>query len=278
MIGGMQPTSPHPAPEPATPAQATAPDWLHPHFDDADDVLAWMTTRQGGASSAPWLSMNLGTHVGDDPRQVGENRQRLSATLGLPVLFLDQVHGVQVHAARREDLARPAPVADAAWTADRGLGLAVQVADCLPVLFSLSSRSSSVPPAVAAAHAGWRGLCAGVIEATLAALCRGTGGAASEVQVWLGPCIGPRHFEVGTEVRDAFLQMQSAADAAFVPAQRPGKWLADLHLLARLRLQALGVHRVSAQPDCTFTQASRYFSFRRDGRTGRMAAVIGLRA
>lgn len=264
-------------PEDTDSTQATVPDRLHPRFD-RDDVLALMTTRHGGVSAAPWHCMNLGMHVGDDPERVKQNRLGLSAALRLPVLFLDQVHGVRVHAASPADLAGPAPEADAAWTVERGLGLAVQVADCLPLLFAVSSASASAQPGVAAAHAGWRGLCGGVIEATVAALCGGTGAPESDLQVWLGPCIGPQRFEVGSEVRDAFLQVQPAADAAFVPAESSGKWRADLQALARLRLQALGVHRVSAQPDCTFTQASSYFSFRRDGRTGRMAAVIGLRA
>jgi YfiH family protein len=236
-----------------------APDWCVP-----TRVRAVMTTRTGGASAEPRASFNLATHVGDDPEAVVENRRRLRHALGLPVepAWLEQVHGTGVIVL---PAAGPAP-ADAAVTFTRGQVCAVLVADCQPVF--LASRAGD---RVGIAHAGWRGLAAGVVEATIAALaCE-----PRELVDWLGPSIGPLAFEVGPEVRDAFLAQDGGAAAAFQPG-RPGRWLADLTGLVRRRLEAAGVTAVSGGNLCTHTDAARFFSFRRDGATGRMAALAWL--
>jgi len=236
-------------------------------------VLALTTTRLGGHSQAPFDSLNLGDHVGDTAGSVAANRQRLAATLppGTTLSWLAQVHGTTVvEAAAGTD----APEADAQWTRAPGVACAVLTADCLPVLFC--DRRGDV---VAAAHAGWRGLQAGVLEATVAAMNTDP----AEILAWLGPAIGPRAFEVGREVRDAFLGAAgpglSADTAACFRAcpDRPGKWLADLYGLARIRLAVLGVNRVSGGQWCTYSEDRRFFSHRRDGSTGRMACLILLR-
>lgn len=247
---------------------ATGVDFEHP------DVVAWMSDRQGGHSAAPWGTLNLGRHVGDDPECVDRNRANAEVRMGMPVLYLDQVHGTRVHHARPEDLHRPPPTADAVWTEFPGLGLAAQVADCLPVL--LASVAAG-PPRVGAAHAGWRGLRAGVLEALVRALRDDGGVAPGHLQAWLGPCIGPRRFEVGPEVREAFLEDDAEAAVAFIPVAGSDRWLADLRALATQRLKAVGVTRITASAACTVDEAARYFSYRRDGQTGRMAAIIGIR-
>ena len=235
------------------------PDWCVPAR-----VRAFMTTRTGGVSAEPRTSFNLATHVGDDPAAVVENRSRLRHALGLPEepAWLEQVHGTGVAVL---PAAGPVP-ADAAVTFTRGHVCAVLVADCLPVF--LASRAGD---RVGVAHAGWRGLAAGVVEATITALACEPG----EVVAWLGPSIGAPAFEVGPEVRDAFLAQDEGAAAAFQPG-RPGRWLADLPGLARRRLEAAGVTAVSGGDLCTHTDAARFFSFRRDGATGRMAALAWL--
>ncbi len=227
-------------------------------------VRAAMTTRAGGVSVGPRASFNLATHVGDDPAAVEENRRRLCDALGLPAepAWLDQVHGTAVAVLPGAGQAR----ADAAVTFARGQVCAVLVADCLPVF--LASRAGD---RVGIAHAGWRGLAAGVVEATLAALeCD-----PREIVAWLGPSIGPRAFEVGDEVRDAFLAGDEGAAAEFQPG-RAGRWLADLPALARRRLAAAGVAAVSGGDLCTHADPARFYSFRRDGATGRMAALAWL--
>jgi YfiH family protein len=235
-------------------------------------VRAAFTLRSGGASSPPWDSLNLGTHVGDDPLAVAHNRRRVAQSLALPAepRWLAQVHGVAVHRASaaqaRGGAAVPVdlpPTADAAVTCEPGVVLAIMVADCLPVL--LSARDGSV---LGAAHAGWRGLVAGVIERTVEAMDRDPSG----LTAWLGPCIGPRHFEVGEEVRDAFLAAGDGAGA--FEATPGGRWLCDLPALARDRLRRLGVTQVTGGGWCTVADPVRFFSHRRDRQTGRMAALL----
>ena len=234
-------------------------------------VRAVCTLRGGGVSAVPYDSLNLGAHVGDDPQAVAENRRRVAAALALPAapLWLQQVHGAEVlDADSAAAHGAVLPAADAACTRQPGRVLAILVADCMPVLFASDSGDC-----IAAAHAGWRGLAGGVLEATVAAMRREP----RRLQAWLGPAIGPRHFEVGAEVRDAFLAHDAAAAAAFTANER-GRWQCDLELLARQRLQALGLTRIGAAALCTHAAPQRCYSYRRDGRTGRMAALIWMPA
>ncbi len=253
--------------------------WLKPDWPAPQRVQTVMTDRQGGVSQAPWDSMNLGDHVGDLPDSVQINRQRLQLALGARPVFLKQVHGVQ--AVLLDAASEDGMQADACIAVDAGVACTIMVADCLPVLLCDTTGHW-----VAAAHAGWRGLAGedgtGVLEALLdsSPLCDTPPG---DLLVWLGPCIGPQAFEVGPEVVAAFGDMDPAAAVFFTPLSQ-GKWLADLAGLARLRLQRRGVTRIfgnNSQPDwCTVTQASRFFSHRRDarvlGQSGRMAACIWL--
>jgi hypothetical protein len=240
------------------------PSWLRPDLR-TPGVSAVMTTRQGGFSAGPFDSLNLRAGLGDDADAVARNQAVLAGAIGLQPVYLEQVHGRDVvRLSPHHGMSGVAPArADASFTTDIGVACAVQVADCLPVLMA-------VPGGVAAAHAGWRGLAGGVLEATLCALCDATGCAASEVVAWLGPCIGPRSFEVGDDVRLAF----GSHDPSRFKAHAPGKWLADLPALAHDRLTAAGVVSISGGDWCTVEDASRFFSFRRDRLTGRMAAVI----
>ena len=235
------------------------PDWPAPAT-----VRAVMTTRAGGVSAGPWASLNLASHVGDDPAAVAENRRRLRAGLDLPSepSWLQQVHGHEV--AR---LPQPLPdSADAAVAFERGPVCAVLVADCLPIF--LASRDGDC---VGVAHAGWRGLAAGVVEATVVALnCD-----PARLVAWLGPAIGPLAFEVGAEVRAAFIAGDPAATTHF-HAGRAGRWMADLPALARRRLMDCGVSSVHGGGTCTVSDPARFYSYRRDGVTGRMAALAWL--
>lgn len=237
------------------------------------------TSRRGGVSPPPFDSMNLRPGIGDDAEAVRANHLRLRAAMpGVAPVWLDQVHGNRVMMLRPADALPSAPVhvADACISTEPGLACAVQVADCLPVLLSAQGR------AVGAAHAGWRGLAGGVLENTVAALCEAACCGAAELEVWLGPCIGPRQFEVGADVLEAFGVDPRAPSSPGGAAPRfqsrgaahPGKWLADLPGLAQDRLSALGVTRQRLAGVCTVEQSSDFFSFRRDGLTGRMAAVI----
>ena len=240
--------------------QLIRPDWPAP-----PQVRACSTTRAGGLSEGPFHSLNLGDHVGDDPERVALNRARLRDRLDLPAepLWLRQVHGCEV---ARASEAVAGCAADAAVARGPGQVCAVMTADCLPVLLcELGGR------AVAAVHAGWRGLAAGVVEEAVAAL--GTG--PDQVLAWLGPAIGPDAFEVGPEVRDRFLVSDRGASVAFRPASGD-RWLADLYTLARRRLEAVGVRAVFGGGYCTYSQPDRFFSYRRDGSTGRMASLIWL--
>ncbi len=241
--------------------------FIYPDWPAPARVRCVATTRAGGDSAPPYQSLNLGDHVGDQPGRVAANRRRLCEALALPSepVWLEQVHGTRVVEAA--DSARGLP-ADAACSAQPGQVCVVMTADCLPVLFCNRQGTR-----VAAAHAGWRGLADGVLEATLERLQ----GDPEEVLVWLGPAIGPKAFEVGEEVREAFVTRQASAAGAFVPRDgHPGKWLADLYQLARLRLQAQGVKAIYGGDCCTFSDPERFFSYRRDGVTGRQASLIWL--
>jgi YfiH family protein len=259
---------------------ATLMDWLVPQWPAPPQVHALCTTRTGGSSAAPFDSLNLGDHVGDCPGAVAANRAVLQRAMGVRPIFLTQVHGT--HAVNLSEATSTGIKADGCSTNQQGLVCTVMVADCLPVLFT-DERGS----AVAAAHAGWRGLAGpggvGILESVLSSfdLLRSTNvpAARSDILVWLGPCIGPMAFEVGSEVRDAFVSQDPDAAAMFVA--RPGeKWLADLQGLARLRLSALGVRQIHGNDGtgswCTVNHPARYFSHRRDGVSGRMAACIWL--
>lgn len=251
---------------------ATRPDaaWLRPEWPAPPGVRALMSTRQGGVSRPPYDGLNLGDHVGDDAEAVRRNRERFVAALQAQPVFLQQVHGTTVVRLGPDDLRRARPhEADAAITTEPGIACTVMVADCLPVLFA-----SADGRAVGAAHAGWRGLCAGVLERTVRALCEAAGCEPAQLLAWLGPCIGADRFEVGDEVRQAFVAVQDRAGARFRPGAVAGKWWADLPGLARDRLAAAGVTAVSGGHWCTVSDRSRFFSFRRDGVTGRMAAAV----
>jgi YfiH family protein len=243
---------------------AISPDWRV----DAR-VGALMSTRAGGISSAAFDSLNLGRVAGDAPASVDENRRRFAAARGARPVWRSQLPGARVlHLAA--DAGPASMEADAAITTEPGIACTVMVADCLPVLLAAPGGRG-----VGAAHAGWRGLAAGVLEATVAALCRAAACAAGDLKAWLGPCIGPRQFEVGVEVLEAF-----GGGRHFVERVRPDgsmRWLADLPGLARDRLHAAGVIAVSGGIWCTVEDRSRFFSFRRDGVTGRMAAAVWLR-
>lgn len=235
------------------------PDWPAPA-----SVRACVTTRDGGVSLPPYATFNLGDHVGDDPAAVAENRRRLRDTLDTQPVWLQQVHGTHVADADPAHVAQ----ADASWTDRPGIACCVMTADCLPVLFCDRAGTR-----VAAAHAGWRGLAGGVLEATLERL----GLAPEEVLVWLGPAIGPHAFEVGLEVRDAFTDLHPHAASAFVPGQRPDKLMADIYALARIRLAASGVTAVYGGGFCTVNDP-RFFSYRRTPQGGRFASLVWLAA
>lgn len=279
------PPEPAPGPAQALPPLQTGPGELQPLAVDwpaVPGVAALMSTRAGGTSAAPWGSLNLGEHVGDDPAAVQHNRRRWSQALGgAQPRWLRQVHGAAVVEATREGWRAGAgpqdpgpgddPVADAVWTREPGVACSVLVADCLPVLLAATNGR-----AVAAAHAGWRGLAAGVVEAALARVCEAAGCSPPAVQAWLGPCIGPARFEVGEDVVQAL-----GGGARFSPqGERLGRarWLADLPGLASDRLRRAGVPAVHGGRWCTVQDASRFFSFRRDGTTGRLAASVWLLA
>jgi len=231
-----------------------------PNWPAPPGVRALTTTRVGGFSQGAFAGWNLGAHSGDDWETVKTNRALL-AQFGVPSpTWLHQVHAQQVVYLP----GNTQPSADAAWTDQIGVSCAVLTADCLPVLFCSQDGSR-----IAAAHAGWRGLAAGVLESTLHAL----GVAPHRVLAWLGPAIGPQAFEVGAEVYAAFVTHDRAAASALVP-NRPGHWYANLYLLARQRLAACGVHQVYGGDFCTLSDTQRFFSYRRDGQTGRMACVI----
>lgn len=244
-----------------------------PQWPAPANVRAATTTRAGGVSQKPFDSLNMAGHVGDEVVSVATNRQRLAETLLLPEKphWLSQVHGTGVVVL--DDGSIGLPEADAGMTQEPGCVCAVLTADCLPVLFCDQAGTR-----VAAAHAGWRGLAAGVLESTVEVL----GVPGDEVLAWLGPAIGPQFFEVGEEVYQAFVEQNPEASSAFVPsakstgADKKTRWLADLYQLARLRLKNAGVTSVYGGGFCTFEDQERFYSFRRDGKTGRMASMIWL--
>ncbi len=264
-------------PTPAVPP-ALRPDWPAP-----PGVLALMSTRRGGVSLAPFDSLNLrppalGGDAVDAPAAVFENQRRFASALGAQPVWLDQVHGAQIVRLSAADLKAGQPLrrADASVCTEPGIACTVLVADCLPVLLCCANGR-----AVAAAHAGWRGMAGGVLANTVAALCEAGGCAPDQLLAWLGPCIGPTAFEVGADVLAAFGAEPSQLDPAlFKASPRPDgspRWRANLAALAQRQLAALGVAQVSAAQACTVSDSSRFFSFRRDGRTGRMAAGVALR-
>ncbi|SMC26163.1 conserved hypothetical protein [Andreprevotia lacus DSM 23236] len=238
-------------------------DWIVPDWPAPARVRALATTRSGGISLPPYDSLNLGDHVGDDAAAVAANRAAIAAYIGAQPQWLNQVHGTVVANAADKSACN----ADACVSREAGAACAIMTADCLPVL--LCDRAGSV---VAAAHAGWRGLHDGVIEAAVAAMQVQH----NEVLAWLGPAIGPRAFEVGEEVRAAFVAHAAEAAQAFAAGAQPGKWLADIYLLARQRLAAIGITAVYGGGFCTVNDAERFFSYRRSKITGRMASLIWL--
>ena len=257
------------------------PDWPAPA-----NVRALCTTLAGGVSTGPRTSLNLGEHVGDAPEAVAENRSRLRAAIGVRPVFLRQVHGTDVVALDADTPeASGAIAADACTTTEAGIACTIMVADCMPVLFTDEAGRR-----VAAAHAGWRGLAAGVLERAFSAFALddaptigATAGdaharGAPEVIAWLGPCIGPKVFEVGSEVKAAFEAHAAEASSCFKAGAAPGKWLADLPALARQRLRAMGVEAVYGNDGsdawCTVSNSSQFFSYRREAGSGRFAALI----
>lgn len=267
--------------------------WLKPNWPAPAGVHAVCTTRLGGVSAAPYDSLNLGDHVGDDPAHVAANRAIFQHATGANAVFLNQVHGTTVLQLAADtggyapgstvDMAQP-PMADAAITGAAGVACTIMVADCLPVLFTTTDGRW-----VGAAHAGWRGLAGvagiGILEQTYkqfrALDLMHKGQVDIEIIAWLGPCIGPQAFEVGDEVREAFVAQDPQAADMFQPLH-PGKWLANLPGLARQRLTSLGITQIFGNDGsagwCTVTQSSRFFSHRRDRVSGRLAVSIWRKA
>ncbi len=245
-------------------------DWLIPDWKVPATVKAVCTSRAGGVSKGTYAGLNLGLHVGDVPADVRRNRALLRESLGAPPVFLQQVHGIGVLTLDAQNPAsHDGAVADACIATAPGVACTIMVADCLPVLFADAGGGR-----VAAAHAGWRGLAAGVLEQTLHALD------AETPVAWLGPCIGPNAFEVGDEVKATFERSLAESASCFVPTGEPGKWWADLPALARQRLRAAGVQAIHGNDGsdawCTVRNPLRFFSHRRDGVSGRFAACIWL--
>ncbi|GAB4201691.1 MAG: purine nucleoside phosphorylase YfiH [Wenzhouxiangellaceae bacterium] len=244
--------------ETTTPALLHQPDWPLP-----PGAGAAYSDRRGGVSEGPYASLNLGVNSGDAPDAVAENRRRVTAALPAAPLWLRQVHGTDLVYAPS---AGPDPEADASWTDQPGQVLAIQTADCLPVLLA-DGRGCWV----AAIHAGWRGLAAGIIGLTLSRLP----GPVQETHAWLGPAIGARHYPVGADVYQAFIDAGENGDSAFT-ALGNRRYQLDLHAMARQQLNRLGITSISAEPLCTYALPQRFYSYRRDGCCGRQAAFIWL--
>lgn len=238
--------------------------FIYPDWPAPANVKALQTTRQGGISAAPYDTFNLGQHVGDDPVRVNRNRHLLAPFMPSEPVWLEQVHGTVVANA---DAAACRVQADACIARHKGSVCVVMTADCLPVLLCDEDGTT-----VGAVHAGWKGLAAGVIEATVKEM----GVAPHKLLAWLGPAIGPEAFEVGEDVRAAFMAHDAKAAEAFRAHSTQGKYHADIYLLARQRLNALGITRVFGGNHCTYHQKDRFFSYRRDGVTGRMGTFIWL--
>ncbi|MEP7183526.1 MAG: peptidoglycan editing factor PgeF [Betaproteobacteria bacterium] len=245
-------------------------DWIVPDWPAPPQVRAFATTRHGGASAGAYATLNLGRKTVDDPAAVVENHRRVASYLPSPPVWLEQVHGSAVVTLGPHAPHAP-PIADAAVTRQPGVVCAVLTADCLPVVFA--NRAGT---AVGIAHAGWRGLAAGVLEATVAAMAA-SDARPGDLFAWLGPAIGPAAFEVGADVVDAFCAADPGAIACFAP-HRAGKWHADLAALARRRLAAAGVTHIGGGGFCTHADGVRFFSYRRERASGRMAAVVWLDA
>ncbi|HQO16105.1 MAG TPA: peptidoglycan editing factor PgeF [Methylotenera sp.] len=241
-------------------------EFISPNWPAPANVKALQTTRLGGVSVAPFASLNLGAHVNDNPISVAKNRQLLSSYLPSEPVWVNQVHGVEVIDAAHSTCLQNA---DASFTTKPNVVCVTMTADCLPVL--LCDKAGSV---VAAVHAGWRGLCDGVLEAAVSNMPV----QASEILAWLGPAIGPNAFEVGGEVRAQFIAKDAQAENAF--KAQGNKWLGDIYQIARQRLNQLGVTQIYGgsvnENFCTYTDATRFYSFRRDNVTGRMASLIWL--
>ena len=237
--------------------------FIKPNWPAPASVRAYVSTRLGGVSEMPFNSLNLGSHVNDDISHVQKNRQLFASYIAMPesIVWLNQVHGTDVVTLPCHALPDKA---DAAFSDTKQQVCAVLTADCLPVFFCNTAGTQ-----VAVAHAGWRGLCSGVLESTLKCFDN-----PNDVMVWLGPAIGPNAFEVGEEVREAFVSILPEAKNAFQKSKEKGKWLADIYLLARQRLVAAGVNNIYGGDYCTVTDEERFFSYRRENKTGRMASVI----
>lgn len=235
-------------------------DWLRPDWPAPEHVRACVTTRSFGDSQGPFAHFNLGEHVGDNLQQVQNNRRYLAEVLGCQPTWLNQVHGNQVVSVNASQVL----TADASLSRTPGLASCIMSADCLPVLFTDQAGTC-----VAAAHAGWRSLVGGVLENTVTSMQV----APEQIMVWLGPAIGAQVFEVGPEVRKAFLKQHPVAEQAFVPSSNPGRWLADIYQLARIRLAACGVHAVYGGGWCTVTDP-RFYSYRAEPVTGRFASLV----
>ena len=247
--------------------------FITPNWPAPANVKALQTTRNGGISAAPYNSLNLGNHVNDNPMHVAHNRQLLSQFLPSEPVWLSQVHGVNVVDAAETDCQ---PNADASFTRRKNVVCVTMTADCLPIL--LCDQAGTV---VASIHAGWRSLCDGVIEATVSKMTTDASQLmACDLMAWLGPAIGPNAFEVGSEVRAQFIAKDAKAALAFHPFKE--KYLADIYKIASQRLNNLGITQIYGggidqnEYWCTFTQKEQFFSFRRDGATGRMATLIWL--
>jgi polyphenol oxidase len=235
-------------------------DWLTPDWPAPVGIKACVTTRAGGISVAPFDSFNLGDHVDDDPVAVAHNRALLTSRLNVQPAWLKQVHGIDVVQATPDQVMQ----ADASWSKTPGVACTIMTADCLPALFCNRQGTQ-----VAAAHAGWRGLAAGVLEATVDSFADAPG----DILVWLGPSIGPQAFEVGPEVREAFMATHPETAEAFVPSENPGKFMADIYQLARIRLAVHGVTAVYGGGWSTYND-ERFFSYRQGARTGRFASLV----
>lgn len=240
---------------------------IQPNWSAPSNIHAFSTTRKGGCSEGAYHGLNLGLHVHDNAALVLKNRALLSEHLALPNPFcwLTQTHSTRLLKIKKDTLS--GIEADAAWTVLKKQACVVMTADCLPVLVTDTQGSF-----VAAIHAGWRGLGDGIIEKSISAICSALKVASEHLLVWLGPCIGRTAFEVGYQVREQFITENALAASAFTPYQ--GRYLADLHQLARLRLAAFDVAEITASEHCTYREPDLFYSYRRDGETGRLASVI----
>jgi polyphenol oxidase len=241
-------------------------DFIIPNWPAPANVHALQTNRHAGHSHAPFNSLNFGSHVNDNPSHVAQNRQLLSELLPSGPVWLSQTHSIEVVNAANTDCV---PNADASFTTHKNVVCVVMTADCLPVL--LCDKAGSI---VVAVHAGWRGLCDGALEASIDEACKAAQIMPSDLMAWLGPAIGPNAFEVGAEVREQFIAKDAKAETAF--KAYGNKWLANIYQLATQRLSNVGITQIYGGDRCTFTEKDQFFSYRRDGVTGRMATMIWL--